>query len=99
MILLVLKGTDSLKYHLVLSRVAQVRDAGKNYRKEGQTEGMRAATLYINLVVILLLRYVLNLRGGIFKLLCTGGTYYVTYIFCFISNKSWDGGEGRGGFT
>ncbi len=28
--------------------------------------------------------------------LCTGGAYYVTYIFRFISNKSWDGG-GRGG--
>ena len=28
--------------------------------------------------------------------LCTGGAYYVTYRFRFISNKSWDGG-GRGG--
>jgi hypothetical protein len=24
---------------------------------------------------------------------------YVTYSFRFISNKSWDGGEGRGSFT
>jgi hypothetical protein len=31
--------------------------------------------------------------------LCTGGAYYVTYSFRFISNKSWDGGEGRGSFT
>jgi hypothetical protein len=29
-------------------------------------------------------------------ILCTGGAYYVTYRFRFISNKSWDGG-GRGG--
>jgi hypothetical protein len=34
--------------------------------------------------------------GGNSICLCTGGTYYVTYSFRFISNKSWDGGEGRG---
>ncbi len=28
--------------------------------------------------------------------LCTGGAYYVTYSFRFISNKSWDGGRGGG---
>jgi hypothetical protein len=33
------------------------------------------------------------------NVLCTGGAYYVTYRFRFISNKSWDGGEGRGSFT
>jgi hypothetical protein len=33
------------------------------------------------------------------NLLCTGGAYYVTYSFRFISNKPWDGGEGRGAFT
>jgi hypothetical protein len=33
------------------------------------------------------------------EFLCTGGAYYVTYSFRFISNKSWDGGEGRGSFT
>ncbi len=33
--------------------------------------------------------------------LCTGGAYYVTYSFRFISNKPWDGGggEGREAFT
>jgi hypothetical protein len=31
--------------------------------------------------------------------LCTGGECYVTYIFRFISNKFWNWGEGRGGFT
>ncbi len=30
--------------------------------------------------------------------LCTGGAYYVTYSFRFISNKSWDGGGGEGEF-
>jgi hypothetical protein len=33
------------------------------------------------------------------KFLCTGGAYYVTYSFRFISNKSWEKGEGRGSFT
>jgi hypothetical protein len=35
-------------------------------------------------------------RGIHIYCLCTGGAYYVTYIFRFISNKSWDGGEGGG---
>jgi hypothetical protein len=30
-------------------------------------------------------------------ILCTAGAYYVTYSFRFISNKSWEKGEGRGG--
>jgi hypothetical protein len=34
----------------------------------------------------------------VFSYLCTGGAYYVTYSFRFISDKSWDGGEGRGSF-
>jgi hypothetical protein len=30
-------------------------------------------------------------------MLCTGGAYYVTYIFRFISNKFWNWGGGEGG--
>ncbi len=29
------------------------------------------------------------------RIFCTGGAYHVTYIFRFISNKSWDGGGGE----
>jgi hypothetical protein len=40
-----------------------------------------------------------QLPSNEYKNLCTGGAYYVTYSFRFISNKSWAGGEGRGSFT
>jgi len=43
-------------------------------------------------------RFIKNCRI-LYSTLCTGGAYYVTYIFRFISNKSWDGGGGEGGFT
>jgi hypothetical protein len=34
-----------------------------------------------------------------YNYLCTGGAYYVTYSFRFFSNKSGEGGGGRGSFT
>ncbi len=40
-----------------------------------------------------------SLLANAYGTLCTGGAYYVTYSFRFISNKPWDGGEGKGAFT
>jgi hypothetical protein len=31
---------------------------------------------------------------SVYESLCTGGAYYVTYIFRFISNKFWNWGGG-----